>query len=166
MTIPNYRSDFTAAQAPLRQSRRRRHPDSPRPDREAERINRELPAGYRALRRWGRWDLLKDIPRPDGGVQSVQIIRTGIKNRWEVFRLVRRHSKGRPMPYVYSVGYWLDIERGKSALWMRFVDFLRFPYVPLLAVGALTSLAGCTGHDGADMVAAAAVEFVMWGPLP
>lgn len=34
------------------------------------------------------------------------------------------------MPYVYSAGYWADLERGRPEWWMRFVDFLRFPYVP------------------------------------
>ena len=130
MIVPNYRVDATAAQAPLRRSRRRRHPDSPRPDREAERINRELPAGYCAVRHWGRWDLIRDIPRSEGRLATGQIIASGIRNRWEVFRLARRHSKGRAMPHVYSAGYWADIERGRSALWMRFVDFLRFPYIP------------------------------------
>ena len=131
MTIRHYSPDFTAAEAPRRDRRRRRSPyDSPRRDREAELINRELPAGFRATRRWGRWDLLKDIPRPDGRVQTVQTIRTGIKNRLEIFRLARRHSKGLPMPYVHSAGYWADLERGRPEWWMQFVDFLRFPYVP------------------------------------
>ena len=130
MTIPNYRVDVAAAQAPLRPSRRRRHPDSPRPDREADSINRELPAGYRVVRRWGRWDLFHDLHRPCGKLQNIDVVRSGIKSRREVFRLARRHHKGRPLPYVYSAGYWLDIERGKSAMLIRFVDFLRFPYIP------------------------------------
>ena len=34
------------------------------------------------------------------------------------------------MPYVYSAGYWRDIGDGKSEWWIRFKDFLRYPYFP------------------------------------
>ena len=34
------------------------------------------------------------------------------------------------MPYVYSAGYWRDIERGRPGWWMRLIDFLRYPYIP------------------------------------
>lgn len=102
----------------------------PRRDSEEELINRQLPEGYWVFRHWGRWDLLKHKPPAEDGSQASEIIRTGIRNRWEVFRLARRHSKGLPMPYVYSPGYWKDIERGRSERWMRFIDFLRYPHLP------------------------------------
>ena len=72
----------------------------PRRDSEEELINRQIPEGYWVFRHWGRWYLLKHNPPADDGSQASEIIRTGIRNRWEVFRLARSHSKGLPMPYV------------------------------------------------------------------
>ena len=101
---------------------------SRRRDWEAELIRQHLPDGYFAHRHWGRWDLIKLDPPSIDGLQTETIIRSGIKTRWEVYRLARRHSRGLPMPYVYSAGYWRDIERGKSEWWMRLVDFVRYPH--------------------------------------
>lgn len=99
-------------------------------DREQESINRQLPDGYWVFRHWGRWDLLKCDSLTEDGLQTSQFICTGIKNRREIFRLARRHSKGLSMPYVYSSGYWKDIEQGKPEWWIRLIDFLRHPYFP------------------------------------
>lgn len=76
---------------------------------------RYLPAGYRAERYFGRWNLFKDNEE----------IRSMIGNRWEVLKLARLHQAGKRLPYRYSRGYWKDIDNGKSCWWARLTCFLR-----------------------------------------